>query len=132
MSTHLRNSATTTESRSWNGTGANGAPSSAEKAKVNGTSQEKPKLIYALDDKSIPIVWRIAFMLLVDPVLDYQSTAHAIWGPCDPQTAKNRVNAHLTQLKKSGVIESLGGNRYRVDKAKLVEESGLQLPEEWR
>lgn len=73
-----------------------------------------------LKDRSIPIVWRIAIMLLHDPVLDYQSTAEALWGPLDHRTAKNRVNAHVTQLRRMGVAKTLGGNRFEIDREQLA------------
>lgn len=85
----------------------------------------RAKPLYALTDKAVPKVWRIAFMLLADPILDYAYTSSTLWGPCSKATAKNRVGAHLTHLKKLGVIKSLGANKYAVDKAKLAEQSGL-------
>jgi hypothetical protein len=79
----------------------------------------------ALTDTTIPIAWRIAFMLLHDPVLDYRATADAVWGPVDMMTAKNRVSTHLAYLRRLGVITTLGSNGFKVDKAKLRELSGI-------
>jgi hypothetical protein len=78
-----------------------------------------------LDEQAIPKVWRIALMLADDPVLDYQGTAAKLWGPGLPKhVAKNRVNANIAQLRKLGVVvESLGNNEFKIDRAKL--KSGL-------
>jgi hypothetical protein len=85
------------------------------------------KPVVTLEDKSVPIKWRIACMLLVDPVLDYQGTAARLWGPSDNKTAKNRVNAHVQELRRLGVVETLGSNKFRVDAMKLAELSGLPV-----
>jgi hypothetical protein len=83
--------------------------------------------IVALEDKSVPIKWRIACMLLVDPILDYQETAARLWGSSDKRTNKNRVNAHIQQLRRLGVLRTLGSNKFEVDRAKLAELSGLPV-----
>jgi hypothetical protein len=85
------------------------------------------KPVVALDDQSVPIKWRIAAMLLVDPILDYQATAARLWGPLDNKTAKNRLSSQLQQLRQVGVIETLGSNRFKVDAVKLAELSGLPV-----
>jgi hypothetical protein len=82
-----------------------------------------------LEDKTVPIAWRIAFMLLENPVLDYQETARRLWGPLNPTTAKNRVNGHMTILRNRGVVETIGSNRFSVDAAKLAELSGRSTAE---
>lgn len=111
----------------------NGASNAAHTNGVhtNGTTPKKTGPKYALNDESVPIVWRIGFMLLHDPVLDYQRTAEAIWGAgLEAYTAKNRVNAHVAQLRKLGVVESKGNNRFLVNRKALAEKSGLALPSE--
>lgn len=80
-----------------------------------------------LADKSVRIIWRIALMLLANPVLDYQMTALRLWGPSDRVTAKNRVNAHMQQLRKLGIVKTLGSNRFWVDVEKLAEKSGVAI-----
>lgn len=88
---------------------------STTNAKVNGRS-----VPLDLDDKTIPICWRIAWMLVGDPQLDYQQTAERIWGHgLDKTVAKNRVNAQVTRLKKLGVAKTLGGNRFEIDRQRL-------------
>lgn len=89
----------------------------------------------SFDDQRIPIIWRIAFMLLEDPVLDYQRTAERIWGPgVDKDVAKNRVNAQMARMKNLGVAKTLGSRRYEIDRARLAEASGLPVPDNggWR
>lgn len=83
--------------------------------------------LVSLDDQSVSIKWRIAFMLLADPVLDYQKTAERLYGPLDPTTAKNRVNAHVQVLRNEGVVKTVGSNRFVVDRQKLAERSGLPV-----
>ena len=83
-----------------------------------------------MEDK-IPIVWRIAFQLLADPVMDYQRTAERLWGlNLNKGVAKNRVNAHITQLRKMGVVTSLGNNRFAVNKELLAKHSKLPMTTE--
>lgn len=97
---------------------------------LNGSTQLRPQQEYVLPP-STPICWRIAFRLLENPELDYQCTAEAIWGSgLKKMVAKNRVNAQLTRLKTLRVIDSLGGNRYKVNVAKLVELSKIPVPPE--
>ena len=79
--------------------------------------------------KSLPIVWRIALMLADNPVLDYQGTARRLYGETDYLTAKNRVNAHIAELRKMGLVETLGRNTFRVQRAKLIQRSKRPLPE---
>jgi hypothetical protein len=81
-----------------------------------------------LDQQDMPIRWRIALMLLANPVLDYQGTAERLYGPgLDYLTAKNRVNGHVTSLRKAGVLTRLGANTFRIDPAMLAELSGLPV-----
>jgi hypothetical protein len=89
------------------------------------TVKQPPPASAILGDTTIPKIWRIALMLLADPVLNYQKTALQLWGPSDFKTAKNRVNGHMTYLRKLGVVQTLGSNRFLVDRANLVEKSGL-------
>jgi hypothetical protein len=97
-------------------------------SKSNGTHAPSPKPLIALDDEDHPIVWRIAFMLYANPVLDYRATADALWGPgLSPAKLKNRIGAHLTHLKTLGVVKSVGNNRYEVNAAKLAEHSGMPV-----
>ncbi len=116
--------------------GTNGATKHTNGATkhTNGVSKVAtmaPSKLAPEDDPKIAKCWRIAFMLLKDPVLDYQRTAERLWGPVvDKQVAKNRVNAQLTRLKKLLVIKSLGNNQYRVDRAMFAQKSGLPLPRE--
>jgi hypothetical protein len=74
-----------------------------------------------------PIAYRLAFMLLENPVLDYGRTAAALWGPLDKRTAKNRISSQLAFLRKRGIITTLGSNRYQVNAAKLAECSGMPV-----
>lgn len=95
-------------------------------SKANGVAapKPKPKPQYALDDKSVPVLWRIGFMLLADPVLDYFGTAEAIWGPgLSKAIAKNRVNANIAQLRKLGVAKALGNNTFKIDREMLAKKS---------
>lgn len=99
---------------------------STTSAKVNGRS-----VPLNLDDKTIPICWRIAWMLVAGPQLDYQQTAERIWGSgLDKTVAKNRVNAQVTRLKKLGVAKTLGGNRFEIDRQKLEVLSKLPVSRE--
>ena len=93
------------------------------------TKAMMPKPIVALEDESVPKKYRIAFMLLADPVLDYQETAARLWPPTDPKTAKNRVNAQVQQLRKEQIVKTLGSNRFAVDAVKLAEKSGIPTAE---
>ena len=80
-------------------------------------------------DQEVPIVWRLGFMLLRDPVLDYQAAAATIWDDNpDKKTAKNRVNVHVQRLKSMGVVSSLGSNRFEIDPTLLAEKSGVPIP----
>jgi len=85
----------------------------------------KPKPVVALDDATVPIKYRIASMLLADPVLDYQRTAAAIWGPLEKKVAKNRVNAQMQTLRRDGIVRTLGSNEFSVDRDRLLEKSGI-------
>ena len=91
--------------------------------------EDEPKVPVpiSLKDSYLDIQWRIACLLLYNPVLDYQSTAVTIWGPLDRTTARNRVNGQVQHLRKLGVVESLGSNTYRVDAAKLAQLCGLPV-----
>lgn len=83
----------------------------------------------SLDDESVKIVWRIAFQLWRDPVLDYQYVARMIWGELDKTKAKNRVNAHVTQLRKDNIVKTLGGNRFELDVDRFREKCPVPVPE---
>lgn len=84
-----------------------------------------------IENPAVSICWRLAFILLEDPVLDYQKTAELFWGSgLDKSVAKNRVNAQMTRLRKLDIVKTLGSNRYEVDRARLAEKSRLQVPEE--
>lgn len=39
---------------------------------------------------------------------------------------------HMTRLKDLGVTSTLGGNRYKVDPAKLTEHSGISIPADFQ
>jgi len=92
------------------------------------TTGDVPEVpLVSLDDQSVSIKWRIAFMLLADPVLDYQKTAERLYGPLDPTTAKNRGNAHVQVLRNEGVVKTVGSNRFVVDRQKLADRSGLPV-----
>jgi hypothetical protein len=83
-----------------------------------------------LKDASMAVRWRIAFYLLVHPKLDYQYAAEQLWGPgLDPKVAKNRVNAHVTALKRDGVAVAVGRATYKIVPHRLHELSKLPLPE---
>lgn len=84
----------------------------------------------ALDDPSVSIIWRIAFHLWrTGGVLKCREIAEGIYGPgLDRIKAKNRVNSHMTQLRKDGVIMPVGRALYEVDQHRLAELSGIQVP----
>jgi len=85
---------------------------------------------YDLSDKKVPIVWRIAFQLLADPVLDYAAVGEQIWGPGLPlKTVKNRLSSNLAYLCKAeiGVATAVGSNTFKIDKEKLAEKSKLPV-----
>lgn len=91
---------------------------------VSAAATPRPKPQYALDDKSVPVLWRIGFMLLADPVLDYFGTAEVIWGPgLSKAIAKNRVNANIAQLRNLGVVTALGNNTFKVNREMLAKKS---------
>lgn len=83
------------------------------------------KPIVSLTDETVPIQWRLAAMLLADPVLDYKRTAATLWGATDKRTAKNRVNGHIQRLRYLKVVETLGSRRFRVDRDRFAKLSGL-------
>jgi hypothetical protein len=86
--------------------------------------RQTQRLQYALNDESVPVVWRIGFMLAANPHLDYFGTAEAIWGPgLDKKVAKNRVNANIAQLRKLGVATALGKNTFQFDREMLTKRS---------
>jgi hypothetical protein len=106
---------------------------------VNGTAYVAPDLFpssspkrrrISLTDETVPKVWRIAFMLYNDEVLDYRRTAEALWGNIDKATAKNRISSNLAFLRNAGIIEPKGSNRFTVNAAKLAEKSGIPVVEE--
>lgn len=110
-----------------NGT-TNGVPSKVAAVTLKKT---QPKFA-ALENKDMKIVWRIAFQLLADPVVDYAAYGERLWGPDVPfKTVKNRLSTNLAYLCKEniGVAEALGSNTYRINKAKLAEKSRLPVPE---
>jgi len=39
--------------------------------------------------------------------------------------AKNRINAHIQELRKNSVVEPLGGNKFKVDAERLAQLSGI-------
>lgn len=126
---HVEPQAAESPKQHVNGT-SNGAASH-----VNGvawTASTAPrKKRFALDDANVPRVWRIAFMLWNDEVLDYQATAKALWGDIDKTTAKNRISSNLAFLKNAGVIEeTLGNNRFKINGEKLAARSKLPAFEE--
>lgn len=104
-------------------TGALGGPASAAKPMSPGPSPA--------DDVLLAIVWRLGWHILEAGVLDYGIAAERIWGPgVTAAAAKNRISTHLGYLKKAGVItDSLGHNRFAIDRAKLAEKSKRPMPE---
>lgn len=112
------------------------APVKASPENIGSAAAEMPEHLRAiLQDESLAICWRIAKVLVEDPVLNYQATAEILYGPdVDKGVAKNRVNSHVSALKKLGVVTALGSNHHEVDKVKLAEKlaelSGLPLPGE--
>lgn len=116
-------------------------PTNGAKAVTNGTTNGKAAVLAlkkteskyaALDNTDMKIVWRIAFQLLADPVVDYAAYGERLWGPDVPfKTVKNRLSTNLAYLCKEsiGVAEALGSNKYRINKAKLAEKSRLPVPE---
>lgn len=83
------------------------------------------------NDAEIPKCWRVAFRLLRDPIVDYQAMARELWPNerLDRKTAKNRVNAQLTRLRRDlQVIQRTGSNRYEVNRAKLEELAPCPIP----
>jgi hypothetical protein len=74
-----------------------------------------------LRDETIPKVKRLAFELLRNPVLDYRAVGEAFWKGQPPTVNRNRMNALLTHLKQQGVIESLGGAHFRVNRDRMTE-----------
>ena len=91
-------------------------------------AETEQKALVALDDESVPKKYRIAFALLANPILDYQRTAEGIWGPLAKGVAKNRVNSQMQTLKAEDIVETLGQNRYRVNRERLAERSGIPIP----
>lgn len=82
-----------------------------------------------LKDEDLAIKWRIAFHLLTnDGRLQYRHIAEQLWGQLERETAKNRVNSHMQQLKGEGIVSTLGGARYKVNQALLAEKSGRPIP----
>lgn len=85
-----------------------------------------------VDDPSVPNVWRIAFHWLLRPGTSYYAIAQRIWR--DPtlkkMTAKSRVSANLGYLKELGVLVRNHDGIYTVDPVRLVEASGIAIPEE--
>lgn len=89
----------------------------------------KPPLIN-LDDPKVAKLWRLAFMLLANPVLDYQATAQRFYKDApDALTAKNRVNAHMSQLRKLGIVKSIGERTFEIDRKRLAEKSKIPIEE---
>ena len=93
-------------------------------------TSELPKSV--VDDPNVPKQWRVAFALLEQDRLDYQRTAERIWGPVtnkkEADDAKNRISSNLQTLRKLGVVETLGSNRYRVNRELLAKLSGIPVP----
>lgn len=80
-----------------------------------------------LDDPTIPKIWRIAFMLEANPVLDYQTTAQMLYGNLDSKMARIRVNSHMSSLRKLGIVQSTGARVFKIDLELLVEKSGFHV-----
>jgi hypothetical protein len=85
-----------------------------------------------IDDPTIPMRWRVALIFLDNPGVSYYAAATRLYPDphLDKRTAKNRVNAHLSYLKQIGVVTFTEAERNVVDRAKLIEVSGLAIPEE--
>lgn len=75
------------------------------------------------DNPDIPLVWRLAAILLGNPVLDYQATAHRFAGDevITPYQAKNRINGHISRLRGVGVATTLGSNTFAINRRRLLE-----------
>ena len=96
----------------------------------NGCAHGAPSTPASALPEDAPKLWKIAFILLEQPTLDYERTAERIWGPgLDKKTAKNRISSNIAMLKTLTVVERLGKNTFKVNRVKLAEKSGLPVPE---
>jgi hypothetical protein len=74
--------------------------------------------------------WQIAVAIVDGVPINYVGIAEKIWGPINERDARNKLSSHLSHMRRLGVVSVIGHDMYRVDRARLVERSGLQIPVE--
>jgi hypothetical protein len=80
------------------------------------------------DWRDLSYKWRLAWLLFLDPVLDYDREGVRLYGESG-QKAKDKVNAIMSDLRKNGLVEKASGLRHyriRLTRAQLAARSGTK------